>query len=297
MMLGVAAPLACGLDAGGAEPGAGDAATIDAGDPLPRADAGSTVTPDGDAAPADAALPLADAGPAPPCLTAPAGLTAWLHDGIGYGSDWSLVPLTPRGAPQTRVLADGGTTLVFAGGEDAILFGTGSNVVEAPLALTVEGWIATRTTTANARLADRTAPNKPETGWGLDLLAGGVLRLFYGPLDASFHYVQSAAGVIAPATWQHVAGTVVGSSSGTSGTVAMRLYVDGVVKGQASFPDQRPIPASALALTLGNSATANASPPLGLVGGLRELAVWKRALTAKEIGAIASGGAGARCGL
>lgn len=298
--LGAGGPLACGLDAGGADPAAGDGAVADGGDPLARADAGDagTVTPDDDAtATGDAALPLAEAGPLPPCATAPAGLTAWLHDGVGYGTDWSLVPLTPRGAPQARVLADGGTAMVFAGGEDAILFGTGSTVVEAPLALTVEGWIATSTTTANARLADRTVPNKPETGWGFDILTGGILRLFYGPLDASFHYVQSASGVIAAATWQHVAGTVAGSSSGPNGTVVMKLYVDGVEKGQATFPDQRAIPASALALTLGNSATANASPPLGLVGGLRELAVWKRALTAKEVGAIASGGAGARCGL
>jgi hypothetical protein len=298
--LGAAGPLACGLDAGGVQPGAADAARADARDPFPPADGGDgdTASPDDDAtAERDGALPLAEAGLVPPCPTAPTGLTAWIHDGVGYGSEWSLVALTTHGAPQRRVLADGGTAVVFAGGEDAILFGTGSTVVEAPLALTVEGWIVTSTTTANARLADRTVPNKPETGWGFDILNGGVLRLFYGPLDASFHYVQSPAGVIAAATWHHVAGTVDGAPSGPNGTVVMKLYVDGVEKGQASFPDQRAIPASALALTLANSATASATPPLGLVGGLREIAVWKRALTPKEVLAVASGGAGARCGL
>ncbi len=302
---GVAASLAvaCALDSGGAavlDDGLPRLAS-DAGAP-PLDDAGDPTGFDADAlATADAvAPPFADAAPRLPCTTAPLGLSAWVHGDVGYDGQWNQVPLTRRGAPQLGALPDGGAAFFFAGGQDAVVFGSGGTLVEAPLALTVEGWLSARDTSGNARLADRTVPNKPETGWGFDVLSGGALRLFYGPLDGTFHYVQSAAGAIVVGRWQHVGGTVLGtpaSGGPGKGTIVMKLYVDGIERGTATFNDQRAIPQSTLPLTLGNSAIENASPTLGLTGGLSELATWRRTLTATEIGAVATGGPGARCGL
>jgi concanavalin A-like lectin/glucanase superfamily protein len=287
-LLFLALPAACALDtagrgsAGAIDPGSGETAATDAGSPATDAghgfleeDAGSDGgATDGGVAEAGIVDAAADGDAAgPPCTTGAPSMVGW------WPADGDMADRV-AGHAGTSGTQGGATAVMFGPGKVAGAFDLeGTSYVQIPnapsfqitAAITIEAWIL-----ANAlggRIVDKITAGGAD-GYLLDTYAN-KLRLIVG----STHL--STASSLPTGAWVHVAGTW----DGTTG----RLFVNGSVAGSAAIAG--PLPTTSLPLRIG----ADSNGENRFSGKIDEVALYNRALTTAEIGAIVAAGPHGRC--
>jgi len=148
--------------------------------------------------------------------------------------------------------------------------------------LTVSAWINPSSPGAGGRgrIVDK---DNHDAGWFFSMYYSNNIQFAVDQFDGDNPSRISTAGVDLN-RWQHVAATWDGSTSGSN----IHLYVDGVpadgtaVNGSGSKYDDSGTP-----VTIGNRAVDLAR---GFEGGIDEVSVYNRVLTAEEIRDLSAGG-------
>ncbi|MBN2451266.1 MAG: glycoside hydrolase N-terminal domain-containing protein [Lentisphaeria bacterium] len=140
-------------------------------------------------------------------------------------------------------------------------------------AVTLEAWLCPdRLPPGGARILDK-SPAGGQTGYMLDTFPGNSLRMVVDE-----HTLRTDTQLV-PGTWVHVAGVF----SRPEGVY--RLYVNGRIVARHDRPGMKPMPRNTLPLRLAcDSRLENRYS-----GRIARAAVFRRALTAAEIGAFAAG--------
>lgn len=206
-----------------------------------------------------------------------AGTGASATDSSGAGDDGALI-----NGPQWTAGAAGGA-LQFDGNKTAVLMsGSGSLANLYKGGLTVSAWIRPTTSGGGGRgrIVDK---DNNDAGWFLSMYSAGNIQFAvdqFGDANPS----RISAGGVNLNRWQHVVATWDGSALGSN----IHLYVDGApVDGAAvNGSGAAIVDDSAVPLTVGNRA---GDLSRGFAGGLDDVQVYDRVLTAAEIQSLAAG--------
>ncbi|HEX2626054.1 MAG TPA: LamG domain-containing protein [Candidatus Limnocylindrales bacterium] len=218
----------------------------------------------------------------PSCAPVPKGIVAWwTADDTATDAIGTADGVLQGGAGYTTGMV--GRSFSFTGAAPEV---TVANAAALQLrhGLTIEGWVlAIKAPAAYAGLAgtwdDATGPNRTYLFW----VVNGTLELVLS--TDGYDYPKVTAPKMLPiGQWTHVAATYNGST--------MRLYVNGASVAQAPMTgdlatNQQPF---AIGRTSGGGVGANY-----WAGLIDELAVYNRALTAKEIKGIYAAGDAGKC--
>ena len=172
-----------------------------------------------------------------------------------------------------RVAGRYGDALRFSGDESVRIPGEGNLANLYRHGMTIAAWInpASAGTAAAGRIADKGE-------WFLRLTGDLSLRF-----AASQYGARGSAALIAANTWQHVAATWDGSRQATH----IHLYIDGVPSDSVAVSGVgAPRRDSAVPFVIGNRADG----ARGFDGGIDEVRIYGRVLSASEIHTLASGG-------
>jgi Concanavalin A-like lectin/glucanases superfamily len=238
----------------------------------------------------NAAPPVSGAPPVAPPVKAPQPMTAaagqWTFDaGTGSsaadssdnGNDGTLI-----NSPQW-IAGVAGRALNFDGDGNAVrMSGSGGLANLDKGGLTVSAWIRPATAGAGGRgrIVDK---DNNDAGWFFSMYTSNNIQFAVDQFDGANPSRISTAAVDLN-RWQHVVATWDGSTSGSN----IHLYVDGVlVDGGASSGSGARFDDSGTPLTVGNRAGDLAR---GFDGGIDEVQVYDRVLSASEIQTLASRG-------
>ena len=267
VLIAAASAAACGLDVVGSGPSVGSS---DAGDGAQQSiEDGSTSNDDAGATEVDGAT--IDAG-SDACIPSPSGLVSW-WTGDGDLNDH-------QGANDgVSGIQKGATPVTFGAGYRGQAFDLqGKSYVQVPntasLQLTAGGTIEALVSSSSfgGRIVDKITAGGAD-GYMLDTYQS-KLRLIAG------NVVVSSPATLPVNTWVHVAGTWDGSFA--------RVYVNGIEVASAQAPS---LPSNTLALRLGADSTGASR----FAGAIDEVALYSRALSAAEVGAVAASGLTGRC--
>jgi 3',5'-cyclic AMP phosphodiesterase CpdA len=231
--------------------------------------------------------------PLPPCLPVPEGLVAWwTFDGDGADQVGGNTAVTPPGAvfgegKVAGALIVGGTSLgARAAASPALNVGAGPG-------LTIEGWIKPSVIGEQNQVIFEWSDGLGNVGVHLSLsqrqpYGGGPGSIWANLIEASgtAHWFPTAGGLVAPNVWSHLALTYDKASG------AGVLYCNGIAVAAQNFGQ----------LTLGTAydlifgrrivGTGTYYP---FAGGLDEVSLYRRALSASEIQFIHLLGAAGKC--
>jgi uncharacterized protein (TIGR03437 family) len=223
------------------------------------------------------------------CVAAPANQLTWITgDGNANDSAGSNNGTVVGGT--TFVTGEVGQAFQFNGSTGYVSLGNPANL-QLTSGITLEAWVNPVTAPATGALTAivtkwgqvaTTASNADAYGLWLELVSGHV---------AVFAAVNTAAGephidggVIPLNTWSHVAMTFNAASG------ALVVYVNGTAVGNTTFPGA--ILATTRNVLIGRE---DSFLPRAFNGGIDEVGIYGRALTAVEIQSIATAGAKGKC--
>ena len=205
-----------------------------------------------------------------------AGTGASAADSSGAGDDGALIngPQWTAGAAVGALQFDGNQTAVRMSGSGSL-----ANLYKG--GLTVSAWIRPTTSGGGGRgrIVDK---DNNDAGWFLSMYSAGNIQFAVDQFGGANPRRISSGGVELN-RWQHVVATWDGSTLGSN----IHIYVDGVpLDGAAVNGSGAAIDDSASPLTVGNRAGDLAR---GFAGGIDEVQVYDRVLSAAEIQNLAAG--------
>ncbi|MEP7027149.1 MAG: PKD domain-containing protein [Candidatus Eisenbacteria bacterium] len=224
-------------------------------------------------------------GPCPVCKSPPLSMTAWwpLDEPAGttaietvqgnHATDIAT-PQHSAGMVRRARTFNGASQWLEANDAPGLNFGAGD--------LTIDAWVRTTQASGVRRIVDKRAPD-PAVGFSLYLRDGRLaLGLGAPPNSTLQEYWSPTTPFVADGQWHHVAG-VLERADATSGT---RLYVDG--NAVASWPAFNPTGNLTNTQKLLIGAGAGFGPPVEhWSGGIDEVELFQRALSASDILALA----------
>jgi fibronectin type 3 domain-containing protein len=196
-------------------------------------------------------------------------------DASGSGNTGTLVNSPTWGVGQI------GNALTFTGTTQVGVNGAGNLANLYTGGLTVMAWIKPTGTGGGGkgRIVDK---NNNDAGWFFAMNSATTVNFTAGQFVTTAAF-RASSGSIVLNTWKHVAASWAGTTAGAG----INLYINGVLSNAAAAPTDGVGAAMsdlAVPLTIGNRPVDNAR---GFAGGIDDVRVYNRVLSATEITAIA----------
>jgi hypothetical protein len=228
-----------------------------------------------------------DACPAP-CVPPPATMTAWfpLDELVGLRANdiianndgfWSGGPTPTPGVVAGALCFDGVNDLVRVPNNATINLGIGD--------LTIDAWVRTTNTNGVQIICDKRV-NQQIRGYSL-FLNNGQLGFQLADGAGFTNWVAGAAGFVADGSW-HLVAVTVDRNNPTGGV----FYVDGVAVSTFNPMSRMGNLNNNSSLVIGRRSFSNDGY---FTGCIDELEIFKRALTAAEIGGLFNAGSAGKC--
>lgn len=226
------------------------------------------------------------------CVQAPPNMVGWWpgdnspNDISGLGNNGTLQGLATYGGGTV-----GNAFALNATGDFVEVLGNPPSLDFSLRNFSIDAWIRTTNTTGSTiTIVDkRTGTTANPVGYHV-FLAGGQLGFQLADGSPVLNHVNPLSPVITDGNWHHVAATINRSS-----TTGGNLYVDGSVV-HTFDPTTRPGNISNTAnLRIGQHYVTSVQPSQAFQGGIDEVEVFNRELSATEIQAIYNAGSAGKC--